>query len=169
LAKKEDPFMLANYRFLPNHLRVRVDEFIEKLDKACRQFVVKRYVEGKALYQVAEEMGYAERTIYSIRDRVIDLWNLTFLSTHLEYNRERILNVIKRYGVIEHHRLVNNLHLNRSGLNRMDFKDILEVLIVTGQIKLRIIKPGPKGRPKRQYIINNSAIIQPLFSHGISI
>jgi len=168
MAKREDPFLLTNYRFLPNNLRTRINEFIEKLDETCKEFAIKRYVQGKTLSNIAEEMGYVERSLYSLRDRILNLWDLTFINDDFEYHCDRVLSVIKRYGVVEHYRLANNLNLDRAGLNHIDLKNILDILLVNGQIKL-FIKPRPNGgRPKRKYVITNSVIIQSFLSQDIS-
>jgi len=156
VAKRVDPFLLINYRFLPSSLRTRVDDFIEKLDKVCMEFAIKRYVQGKTFSQIAEEMGYVERSLYSLRERTLNLWELSFINNNFEYHCDRILSVINRYGDIEHSRLVNTLHMERAGLNHTDFKNILEVLLVTGQIKLFIVPKLKGGRPKRKYVIGNS-------------
>lgn len=167
MAKREDPFLLTNYRFLPSNLRTRINEFIEKLDETCKEFAIKRYTQGKTLSQVAEEMGYVERSLYSLRERILNLWDVAFINDDFEYQCDRVLTVIKRYGVVEHYRLANNLNLDRAGLNHIDLKNILDILLVNGQIKL-FIKPRPRGRPKRKYVIANSVIIQSFLSQDLS-
>lgn len=167
MAKREDPFLLTNYRFLPDNLRTRIDEFIEKLDEVCREFAIKRYVQGKTLSIVAEEMGYVERSLYSLRERILNLWDLMFINNEFEYQCDRVLSVIKRYGVVEHYRLANNLNLDRAGLNHIDLKNILDILLVSGQIKLFIKSRPNGGRPKRKYVIANSVIIQSFLSQDL--
>lgn len=168
MAKKEDPFMLTNYRFLPEGLRTRVNDFVESLDGSCKEFVTKRYMQGKTLAQVAEEMGYVERSVYSIRDRVLNLWDMAFFNKDFEYQCDRVLGVIRRYGAIEHHRLLSNLNLNRSGLNQIHLKNIIDLLVITKEIKLLIIPKTKGGRPKRKYVIANSVIPKSFFSHNLS-
>lgn len=164
MAKREDPFMLTHYRFLPASLKTRVDEFIDKLDETCKEFVKKRYIDGMSLGDIAEEMGYVERSIYLIREKVIDMWCLTLIDNDYKYHCNRILNAIRRYGTIDHYRLLNNLHFDRFGLGPKDFKCMIDMLLANGNIRIYFkLKPNDR-RPKRKYTINNSANIQPIFS-----
>lgn len=156
MARREDPFMLTYYRFLPVSLQTKIDGFIEKLDETCGEFAKKRYIQGKTLNKIAEEMGYVERSLYSLRMRILNLWELTLINSNFEYQCNRVLNVIKRHGAIDHYRLVDSLNIyDRPGLNYVELEEILDVLLVTGQIK-NFVKPNPRGRKKRQYVITNS-------------
>ena len=153
MAKREDPFLLTHYRFLPVSLKARVDEFIDKLDSDCREFAMKRYIKGMKLSDIAEEMGYVERSLYLIRERVIDLWKMTLIGNDFEYHYNRALNIMQRYGAVDHSVLMVHINLYRYGLNRKDLKAIIDVLLASGNIKV-FIKPAPGGsQPKRKYVI----------------
>ncbi|NLI74761.1 MAG: hypothetical protein GX369_08375 [Euryarchaeota archaeon] len=162
MTRKEDPFLLVNYRFLPDNLQKRIDLFLNKLDDTCRKFAHKRYIEGKTFCDIAEEMGYVERSLYSIRSRILALWDLTFVNNDFEHHCNRVLGAIKRYGAIDHYKLADNLSLRRSGLSHMDLKAILDILLIDGDIKLHIRSRPNGGRPKRTYVIANSGITRAL-------
>jgi len=154
LVKKEDPFVLANYRFLPLHRRKQVDEFVKRLDGTCREFAVKRYVEGKTVSQAAEEMGYTERAVYIYRDRIVTLWNLYAEQDKLEYHRQRVLNIMRKHGVIKHRTLLMNLHLKRSGLTSNEFREIINQLVAAGKVMYFISEPKGAGRCGKIYKLN---------------
>lgn len=147
MAKREDPFMLANYRFMSPKKRGIVDKFIAKLDDTCREFATKRYVENKTVAQVAEEMGYTERAVYAFRNRIISLWDLYSDGKRdkYEYHRQRIIKAVKRRGVIRHWRLKKNLNLRRSGLSETEFMDLLNRLVAEGRVIRYYSTPGKKG------------------------
>lgn len=155
MSKRKDPAMLANFRFLPEHLKAKVRNFVNLLEEPCRQFAILRYLENKNLSNVAEEMDYAERSLYNIRDSVIDRWEFYDNNNNNEYEKHQnmIIRMIQRHGSIEHFRLKNNTH--RSGLNHSDFIDILRNLVASGVITC-FIKPNLRGRPSRKYRINNN-------------
>lgn len=154
MSKKEDPFMLKNYRFLPLRRRKYVDSFITQLDETSRNFATLRYVDGKIISQVAEEMGYSDRAVYAYRDRVISLWNLYADQNRLDYHRQRVLNMLKKHQIIKHRKLIMNLNLKRSGLTNSEFKEIIYQLIETKQIKCHVSIPPAQGRRGKIYIFN---------------
>lgn len=156
MAKKEDPFMLENYRFLPCRKKCYVDAFIDMLDETCREFAVKRYVEGKTISQVAEEMGYTDRAIYLYREKIIELWNLYSQDDYFAYHRQRIIAMIRKHGVIEHSKLTMNMNLKRSGLKYSDFIEMIKALIASGDVKCTVIS---KFKPKRIYSLGSNFVI----------
>jgi len=152
MAKKEEPFELQNYRFLPPRLQGVVDGFISKLDDVTREFAIKRYVEGKTYGQIAEEMGYAERSLYPYRERIITLWYLYSDRERLDYHIQRVMSMLQKHGVISHSRLLMNLSLKRSGLSYSEFTTIMDVLISSGKVVCYTVSPGKSGgRPAKKY------------------
>lgn len=145
MAKKEDPFMLEHYRFLSPQKQEYINTFLKKLDDVCREFAVKRYVEGKTINQIAEEIGYTERAVYAYRDRIISLWYVYSEQEKLNHHRQRLLNILKKHGIMKHRRLMWNFNLKRSGLTNREFKDIIEQLILSGKIISFHSVPGEKG------------------------
>lgn len=169
MSKRKDPAMLANFRFLPEHKKTKVRNFVNLLEEPCREFAVLRYIDNKNFNTVAEEMGYAERSLYNIRDSVIDRWEFYDNNNNDDYEKHKnmIVRMINRYGSIEHFKLKNNTH--RSGLSHSDFIDILKNLITSGVI-ICFIKPNLRGRPSRKYRINkNYGIITEFNSVGNEI
>lgn len=164
MARREEPLMLMYYRFLPASLKTQVDGFIDKLDSTCKEFVKKRYLDGMSLGNIAEDMGYVERSIYLIREKVIDMWSLTLIDSNFKYHCNRILNVIRRCGTIDHYRLLNNLNFGRFGLGPKDFKSMIDILLANGNIRVYIKSKANNRRPKRKYTINNSVNTQSIFS-----
>lgn len=73
--KLEEPIELKEYVFLPDERRVKVDEFLSRLDNRCKDFALKRYLEQKNIALIAEEMGYSERNLFKFRRKIIVLWN----------------------------------------------------------------------------------------------
>jgi len=67
---------LKHYRFLKGDSRTFVNEFILLLNDPYQTFAHKRYVEAKTIEQIAEEMGYAPRTLYNFRRKVLKLWRI---------------------------------------------------------------------------------------------
>lgn len=156
MAKKEDPFMLENYRFLPQRKKCYVDAFIEMLDETCREFAVKRYIEGKTISQVAEEMDYTDRSLYLYREKIIELWNLYSQNDYFTYHRQRIIAMIRKHGVIDHSKLTMNMNLKRSGLKYSDFIEMIKTLIASGDVKCTVIS---KFRPKKIYSLGSNFVV----------
>lgn len=155
MAKREEPFELQNYRFLPPRLRGVVDGFISKLDDTTREFTVKRYVEGKTYGQIAEEMGYAERSLYPYRERVITLWYLYSDRERMEYHIQRIISMLQRHGVMYHRNLLRFINLKQSGLTYDEFQDIMKLLTSTNIVICYNTSPGRRGgRPGKKYRLN---------------
>ncbi|MBE3584955.1 MAG: hypothetical protein IMW94_02045 [Thermoanaerobacter sp.] len=148
--KREDPFMLANYRFLPARLKEKVNRFINLLDQPYRDFASKRYAQGKSMAVVAEEMGYAERSLYTFREKVITLWMLYCDHERLEAHKQRMIAMIRRHSPISHSRLLMNMNLKRSGLSIDDFLDLIEILVATGVID-RVLVSRDNGKLARVY------------------
>ncbi|TEB15160.1 hypothetical protein Psfp_02336 [Pelotomaculum sp. FP] len=156
MAKKEDPFMLENYRFLTPLKKSYIDSFFKKLDNVSREFAIKRYVEGKTISLIAEEMDYTERSLYAYREKIIELWELYSKKERLEYHKQRIVGMIRRHGVIDHSKLLMNINLKRSGLRLNEFTDIINTLIATGEVICEIM---PGNRSKRRYSLTRENVI----------
>lgn len=148
--KREDPFMLANYRFLPARLKGKVTRFFNLLDQPYRDFALKRYAQGKSMAAVAEEMGYAERSLYTFREKVITLWMLYCDHERFESHKQRMIAMIRRHSPISHSRLMMNMNLKRSGLSNEDFLDLIEILVATGEIDRVLVSRG-NGKMARVY------------------
>lgn len=153
---KQEPFELKYYRFLPQSTRLQVEDFFQKLEEPCRNFAIKRYAENKTISVIAEEMGYAERSLYQFRNQIIDLWQ-RFYDDRLRQHRERIIATLQRNGVIEYRKLLMNMNLRRSGLKLEEFKDLLRALVASGEV-VCIIEESQGGRPKRNYALRKFVI-----------
>ncbi len=68
--------VLKNYRFWQGHLRRLIDDFLSRLPQPYRRFAILRYVEGKTMECIAEEMDYSPRSMYVFRRKVLDWWRL---------------------------------------------------------------------------------------------
>lgn len=145
MAKREDPFLLENYRFLSLQKKAFVDEFFKKLDNICFRFAVKRYVEGKTISQAAEEMEYTERAVYVYRDRIISLWYIYTEQERLEYHIQRLLFMVQKHGVMNKKRLVQYFQPKRKGITITEFNGIIELLIASGKLVSFQTIPGKKG------------------------
>ena len=158
-----DPFELRNYKFLPSRLKAKVAAFIAQLDEQSRKFAIGKYVLGQTLSEVAEAMGYAERSIYPFRNRVIMLWNTYTNQERLDYHRIRIVHLLAKHGQLHHSKLLMNLNLKRSGLDLNEFHELMETMILANHIQCQTDYPRHGGRPKRFY----SLCCQPEFVYNL--
>lgn len=143
--KRQDPFMLRNYRFLPPRLKERVDAFLAALGQPHRDFAQKRYVEGKSMAEVAEEMGYAERSLYAIREKVIFWWNIFSERDAVERLKNRVLGIVRKRRVVKHSKLLMSIHLQRSKLTHQDLADAVSLLEAEGIIRRMVSRNGGKS------------------------
>ena len=74
MAELSEPEELKFYPFLSSQRRDEVDQFLNKLDQRFRTFAYKRYLERKTIPQIAEEMGYCERSLFKFRKIVLLCW-----------------------------------------------------------------------------------------------
>ncbi len=68
--------VLKNYRFWRGPLRQQIEDFLSRLPEPYRRFAVLRYVEGKTMECIAEEMAYSTRSMYVFREKVLKWWRL---------------------------------------------------------------------------------------------
>lgn len=147
---KREPFELQYFRFLPQDAREKVEKFVIKLEEPHLDFARKRYFQNKTIRVIAEEMGYEERTLYKYRNDIIDLWERFYNDQH-SHHRERVLAALKRYGKLEYGKLLMNMNLKRSGLDLEEFKDILRLLVASGEVVCFTCESEGSGKPKKVY------------------
>ncbi|SHK92317.1 hypothetical protein [Desulforamulus aeronauticus] len=151
MSRRKDPVMLENFRFLPEHLKEKVKSFVSLLDDPCQKFAEKRYLEGMNISAVADEMGYSERSIYNIRDLVIDRWDFYTNNNKSDYDkmRKRIITVLERFGSLRHYKLTNIIV--GCGCTKKEISEVIQSLVNSGDIICN--QKHTKGRPARIYSI----------------
>lgn len=153
MTKRKDPAMLANFRFLPEHLQAKVRNFVNLLDEPYREFAVLRYLDNKNFSSVAEKMGYSERSLYNIRDSVIDMWDfyISKNKNHDNYERvkNRIIELVTRQGPVSHYILSSNM--SKYGFNRKELREIINSLVELGYITCQV-RRNTRGQPTKIYI-----------------
>lgn len=68
--------MLKNYRFLRGSVRRDMDEFFSLLAEPYQSFCRYRYQQNQPMEIIAEKLGYAPRTMYVFRAKVLRWWFL---------------------------------------------------------------------------------------------
>lgn len=150
---KKEPFELQYFKFLPQNTKKKVEGFVSKLEEPQRDFAYKRYFENKTIRVIAEEMGYEERTLYKYRNEIIDLWD-RFYDDQFSHHRERVLAALKRHGKLEYGKLLMNMNLKRSGLDLEEFKDILKLLVASGEVVCFSYESESPGKQKKVYALS---------------
>ncbi len=151
----EDPLEFKNYSFLPPKIREKVDLFMSRLRPIEHKFLELRYFKDLSMPEVAGSLNYPERSLYAIRNRVLIQWKVFSESELNERHLTRILNILRNHKKLAHSKLLKNMNLQRSGVNLQEFLDLLDFLIVTGQIECEFVHSLGRGRPKKVYFLNS--------------
>lgn len=77
-------YLLKNYDFLSPEQQRLIDKFISLLPEREQYFAKRKYVDSATYEQIAEEMSYTVRTIYNIRERVLEKLKVYLISRENE-------------------------------------------------------------------------------------